>query len=146
MSTMTAPPKRSLDTAAQNKNNIPAEFKKLAKEFYFANKEANAASNKSGKARKALFAGMLDVGIRAFGFRATQDGDAVDLQVEIAEGRCTSKVNIEKLRKLLNDDEKLIQFVSMTKTAVVENFGSIMADQVCETFPGTETVKVGPKK
>ncbi len=146
MSNTQAPPKRrSLATAGAKET--PVELKKLAKEFYFSNKEANAASTKASKARKALFAGMKEVGLRMFGFKATKEGSSIELVAEVSEGRPSTKVNIEKLRKIVKNDEKFMGYVSMSKTAVVETFGGSVADQVCETIPNTnESVSVGPKK
>lgn len=141
---MAAVRRRSLDV--QGNAKVPEELLGLAKEFYFANEEANAAGNKAKKARAALFSGMKDAGLTSFDVPASSGGATITLVAVVGEGRATTPVDVEKLRKLLNDDKKFMEIVSATKKAVVTHCGTAVADRVCLSEPGAETVTVKIKK
>jgi len=138
------PPRRSLET--QGAGNVPAVLKKLAKEFYFSNKEANAAKKLADTARKSLFSGMKELGLKMFTTRVSTGRSTIALTSEIGTGRSTTEIDLAKLRKLVKDDEKLWGVVGISKKDIVDTFGTAVADQVCKSVDGKENVNVGPKK
>ncbi len=122
---------------------VTEEMEAEAVKFYTENQLANEHGTKAKNIRKSLFADMLSAGVKAFkAVYRTDAGNRVDLQVEIAPGRSTSEVNMKRLRKLVNDDEKLLSLCTMTRTDVVTYFGTALAEQVCEMKPGAENVQV----
>lgn len=150
MTTKTKPRKRSLATA--NGNGAVVEgLKVLAREYYFQNKAKNAADNAAKKARTSLFSGMLEAGVKVFTFKASQGGASeggrkvVELEASVGLGKSGCEVDMAKLRELVNDDEKLLTLVTMTKKGIVDNFGTNMADQVCKVVDGTKCANVKPK-
>jgi len=121
---------------------VPDSLKRQAVDFFVENNAANEHGTKAKNIRKALFADMLAAGVKAF--RATFVGEAgsVDLSVEIGPGRATSEVDMAMLRQIVGDDEKLLSLCTMTKTAVSEHFGTLIADRVSKPVAGTENVQV----
>ena len=138
---MSAPRKRSLEAAGQTV--VTYSMKALAQEFFTENQQANEHATKAKHARKSLFSEMTEAAVTTFTFLATM---GTRLAVEIGPGRNSSEVDMKRLRKLVNDDEKLLSLCTMTKTDVVANFGSIVADSVCLTKPGSVNVQVSVAK
>ncbi len=141
--------KRKLETAATTKEPT-GEMNSLAVEFYTENQLSNEHGTKAKNARKSLFGMMLDMGIRSFTaemrYPFGKGHKSVDLSVEIGEARATTVVDMERLRKIVADDEKLLSLCTMTKTDVVKHFGSIVADQCAKRVKGTENVQVKAAK
>jgi len=136
--------RRTLETT-ENSKGVTPEMRKLVKEYFFANDEANAAKRKADKARKSLLAHMKDGGVRSFDTRAQTEETTLTLTAVVKTGMVTA-IDVEKLRKVVGDDQKFMGIVSATKTAVTEACGTAVADQCAITAPGKENVKVSVKK
>ncbi len=139
------PRKRVLETASKG-TEVTGELKELAVTFYQENLLANEHGTKAKNARKTLFGEMLSAGIKSFVATMKAGRGTVDLNVEIGPGRNTSEVDMARIRKIVNDDQRLLELCTMTKTDVVKHFGTAIADQVCKTVPGTENVQVKTAK
>jgi len=139
----TPPRRRSIET--EGNEEVSAEVKQAAKEFYFANKEMNRLKKEAGSARKTLYKLMKAAGLKVFTFLGTEKGQSVQLKAELGPGRPGNEVDMEKLRKLVGDDEKFFAACTITKSNVMDHFGGNISDQVCTSVLGEECAKVGPK-
>lgn len=137
-------------TTREGKIEIPNELSRLAVTYYTENKAMNAAKNKSEKARKELYGGMKERGIKSFDLTTNIDGSPIILDVEIGDGRATTEVSVEKLFELQAkgriSKENLIAMLSATVGKVEEIGGKDILAQVSSSKPGTENVKVAPHK
>src|SRR6056297_2925874 len=104
---MSTPKRRVLETISKIKQPT-GEMKELAVEYYTENAKSNEHKKLAGAARKTLFGQMVDADIRSFRTTMKSGRGSVDLNVEVGEARATTKVDMQRLRKLIGDDEKLL--------------------------------------
>lgn len=128
-------------TAGAEKN---AEMDKLMREYYLANKTANAEKAKADKARKALYKMMKDA--KKATYIATvlsSDGLPLPLIASI-ETPEKNEVDTAKLRKLIGDD-MFMRCVSASQASVKEVAGENILNLSLVKTTGTENVKVDIK-
>lgn len=138
-------PSRKLTSSTAK--TVPVELTALAVEHYVQNKLANAASNKSSKARATLYGGMKTEGFSAFDVTTNIDGKPVILHAEIGAGS-QEKVDMEKFFALYKKgrikESEFVAAISATKAAV-ESLGKDIFAQVAMSVNTAENVTVKPK-
>lgn len=116
------------------------EMKRIAREFFRENAEANVAVRKAAATRKKLFASMKEAGIDRLG--TSTGGVAIEALIDAPT---RSVVDVERLAKLVGPDA-FLSCVSATSKAVTDTCGKAVLDQVTFQTQGTPNVSVKAKK
>lgn len=138
-----APARTRQIEVTDEKENALAIMKDLAYGFYVENKKANEHAKAAKKARAALLAKMKDAKLtkKVFSFAKRENEAAFSLEA-VVETPKSDKANVQKLFKILGDQELFLKIVSASKGAIVEFCGEAVFTQVKEEVEGEENVSV----
>lgn len=117
-------------------SGIPDDIENLMKECHKAHTEKKKADAAYEKARKSLYKAMLKGELK----KVVSGTHKLEAVVEHSK---VTVINKETLESLVG--HKAAQAVyTATKTAVIDKFGTEIAEQCAETVEGTENVTVKP--
>jgi hypothetical protein len=122
-----------------------------ATDYFNNNRGANEVRGLADKARKVLFKAMKDAGIDAFGLDIPLGAGmtALDVAIGIPEKIYMDPAVLFALMGCDKDPKKIPAFlglVSVTKAAIVEQLGTVIASRCEKTGFGTEDVFVKAPK
>jgi len=134
----------NVSSSDSDKKPIPKAIKELARQVFLLNKEQNAAKTSYDKKRKELYSAMKDAGIDSFPDTMSVDGKAIAITTEISSSK-SSECDVKKLLEIVGN-EKFMEIVSASKTAVEAKAGTEVATRCFYTVIGNENVSIKATK
>ena len=134
-----------MDIDVSSKGMVTANMKALAKKMYLSNKRKLEANKEYESARKELFQTMQDADVKDFYTVIEEAGKQVILDAEVSTAS-SRVIDLESLKKLVNDDKVFMSMLTASAKAVTEVVGTKILEECSSFEDGNTNVSVSKRK